>query len=41
MKDLKVVTADDSLTVFFKHSLDSNSTTKSQMFATIRDMIQK
>ena len=32
MTDLKVGTADDFLTIFFKHPVDSNSSTKSSMF---------
>ena len=41
MRDLKVVTTDDSLTIFFKHPVDSNSFTESQMFATTRELIEK
>ena len=41
MRGLKVVTADDSLTIFFKHPVDSNSFTESQMFATTRELIEK
>ena len=35
------MTADDSLTIFFKHPVDSNSFTESQMFATTRELIEK
>ena len=41
MKDLKVVTANDSLSIFLKHPVDNNSSNKTQMFATTRELIQK
>ena len=36
-----MVTADDSLTIIFKHPVDRNSSTKSSMFATTRELIKK
>ena len=41
IRDLKVVTADHSLTIFFKHPVDSSSSTESSMFATTRELIEK
>ena len=41
IRDLKVVTANDSLPISFKQPVDSNSSTKSQMFATTSELIQK
>ena len=41
MRDLKLVTADHSLTNFFKHPVDSSSSTESSMFATTRELIKK
>ena len=40
-RDLKVVTAHYSLTIFSKDPVDSNSSSESQMFATTRELIQK
>ena len=41
MRDLKVVTAGDSLTVFFKHLVNTSSSTKTSMFATTRALMKK
>ena len=40
MKDLKLVTADDSLIIFLKHPVDTNSSTESSMLAATRELIK-
>ena len=41
MTDLNVETVDDSLTIFFKHPVGTNSSTESSMFATTRELLKK
>lgn len=38
---MKVVTANNSLSIFLKHPVDNNSSNKTQMFGTTRELIQK